>query len=77
MYLNVAESTGLLMLYDRHFRILQPANEVWGKVMISEVSTGWVGFPTCITGHMTRRGSASGDSASRRGLHRGGIGQTP
>ena len=40
---------------------LPPANEVWDKVVFSQVSVylleggGWlVGFPACITGHMTR-----------------------
>ena len=44
--------------------------EVWGKVMFLHLCviplTGEeVGFPACITGHMTRVGSASGGSASR------------
>ena len=47
--------------------LLLPANEVWGKVMFSQVflCLQGVGFSACITGHMT------GGSAS------GGVGQTP
>ena len=35
----------------------------------------WVGFPTCITGHMTRGSASQGGSASRGlgGLHQGEL----
>ena len=41
------------------FRFLPPANEVWGKVIFLHLCvilfTGrGVGFPACITGHMTK-----------------------
>ena len=42
----------------KHVKLLRPANEVWGKVMFLQVFVcpggGGVGFPACITGHMTR-----------------------
>ena len=43
------------MIYSRSS--LQPRNEVWGKVMFSQVFVGPRGglsAPACITGHMTR-----------------------
>ena len=64
--------------------LLPPANEVWGKVMFSQVFVcpqggGWrlaVGFPACITGHMTRwkRVCIQGSSSAGRG---GGGGVRP
>ena len=53
------------MLFGYNEWSLPPANEVWGKVIISQASVilstgegvgGWrvVGFSACITGHMTR-----------------------
>ena len=89
----------------KYLRFLPPTNKVWDKVMFLHLRVVlWgVGFPACITGHMTRgiciqgglprgrgegsasasRGSASkGDledlpgSASRGGLHPGGLGRS-
>ena len=50
---------------------LPSANEVWGKVMFSQVfvcprGEGRVGFPACITGHMTSIGGWGG--AASRGV---------
>ena len=72
--------------------LLQPANEVWGKVIISQACVipsvhrkGWgVGFPACITGHMTggsdfrwRGISLLGEGASSWGVCiQGRVGQT-
>ena len=46
---------------ELHYAFLPPANELLGKVMISQVFVcpigggRWGDFPACITGHMTRR----------------------
>ena len=60
--------------------LLPPVNEVWGKVIFSQASvilfTGklGIGFPACITGHMTREaGMPPGGSASGKGC----VGQIP
>ena len=61
--------------------LLPPANEVRGKIMLSQVcflSTGRVGFPACITGHMTSIGegglvSQFASSVTSRGLHPEGV----
>ena len=50
--------------------ILRPGNEVWGKVMFSQLFVcpqGGVFVPACITGHMTRGVSVQG------GLCLGGL----
>ena len=43
-----------------HIAFLAPANEVWGKVIFSQMFVcpqgRGVSFPACITGHITRRG---------------------
>ena len=45
--------------------LLPPANEVLGKVMFSQVFVhgggGLVGFPGCITGHMTGESTSNAD----------------
>ena len=65
---------------------LPPENEVWGKVTFSQASVilstgGRVGFPACITGHMTRgsasRGSASEGVCITGALHPGQLGRPP
>ena len=56
---------------------LPPANEVWGKVIFSQACVipsvhRWeVGFPACITDHMT------GGVCIQRGICIQGVGQTP
>ena len=61
--------------------LLQPANEVWGKVIFSEVcvknSVHGRGIPACLAGHMTNQqggacssglgGCSGGGACSRRG----------
>ena len=56
---------------------LPPPNEVWGRVMFSQVfirppGGGLFFFPACITGHMTRVASASRQMACM-----GGVGRPP
>ena len=55
--------------------LLPPVNEVWGKVIFSQASvilfTGklGIGFPACITGHMTREaGMPPGGVCIREGV---------
>ena len=61
------------------FLFLPPANEVWGKVVFLHLCvilfTGGLGFPACITGHMTR-GSASGEGLPPGGSASMGVGKT-
>ena len=58
-----------------HFKFLPPTNEVWGKVLFLHMSVilftggGGVGFPACITDHMTR-GSTFGGRVCIKG---GGV----
>ena len=60
--------------------LLPPANEVWGKVIFSQVFVcpQGVGFSTCITGYMTRGPASSGvlplaGVCIQGGLHPGGV----
>ena len=67
---------------NRDNPLFPPANDVWDKVMFSQACVipsahRGVGFPACITGHMTG-GSAFMGSLYLGGLPPGrGFGQTP
>ena len=79
----------LFNLFVNSFAFLAPANEVSGKVMFYththvSHSVHWgVGFPACITDHMTRKGSASRGVGQNpvgiptRGSASGGLGKPP
>ena len=62
-----------------HIALLPSANEVWSNVMFSHVficpQGGGVGFPACITGHMTRGFARPLDADPSGGRPFSGYGQ--